>query len=82
MGALDFDNKLHKIFYNQGYVKCYNSYNVDAEVSHALVTSLLFKANRFSWDGDTCGILNIPSDQWDSNANEVHKLLLDSDGEF
>ena len=38
--------------------------------------------NKFGWENDTCVILDILSDQYDPNRNEIHKFLLEHDGEF
>ena len=61
-GALNFNHKLHKIYYNQGCKACYDNYDIDSEGRHSFVTALAFKAVKFCWTGENCGILDIPRD--------------------
>ena len=44
--------------------------------------ALTFKVKRFGWGGDSCGILDIPTDDFTSLGGTVHKYLLESDGKF
>ena len=39
-GMLDFRNKLHKVFYDQGCKRFYKGYDVDAERSHTFIMIL------------------------------------------
>ena len=81
-GILDFAIKTHKYYYNRDCKRCYENYDVNPEGGHAFITSLSFKINKFGWGNDTYGILDIQSDQFDPNGNEIHKLLLEHDREF
>ena len=68
MGPLDFNRKLHTIYYNQGYNACYGDYDVNSEGRHVFFTDLAFDAVKFLWVGDHCGILDIPTDDFNSRG--------------
>jgi len=82
MGALDFNRKLHNIYSDQSCKACFDNYDVDAEGRHSFVTVLAFKAVKFCWTGDHCGIMDIPTDKFNSSGFELHKNMLEHDGEF
>ena len=73
---------MHKIYYDQGCKACYGDYNVNSEGRYVFVTALAFKAVKFCWTGENCGILNIPTDEFNSRGFELHKNILEHDGEF
>ena len=81
-GLLDFAQKLHKVYYNEGCKKFLDGFAIEPEERHAFVTALTFKVKRFGWGGDACGILIIPTDEFTNIGGKVHKYLLESDGEF
>ena len=54
IGSLDFENKLHKIFYDQGCVKYYDDYDVNIEGMHVFVTALSFKCNKLCQGRENC----------------------------
>ena len=74
--------KLYKAHYNEGCKKFYDGYDIDPEGRHAFVTALIFKVKRFGWGRDSCGILDIPTDDFTNLGGTVHKYLLEPDGEF
>ena len=73
---------MYKSYYNQGYKRCYESYDVNPEDQHAFVTDLSFKVKKSGWGNETCGILDILSDKFDPNGNEILKFPLEHDGKF
>ena len=70
------------MYYDQDCKQYYENYSVNPEGRHDFVTALSFKVNMFGWGNNTCGILDIPLDQYDLNGNEIHKFLLEHNGEF
>ena len=81
-GLLDLGQKLQKAFYNQGCRKYFDGYGVDAEGRHVFVAALKFEVKRFSWGGDYCRILDIPTDEFMTLGGQIHKYLLKLDGKF
>ena len=72
-GILDFSQKLHKIYYNEGCKKFYDGFNIDPEGHHEFVMALTFKVKRFGWGGDGCGILDILTDNFTNLGGRVYK---------
>ena len=73
MGAFDFNCKLYKIYYDQGCKACYGDCDIDSKCRHVFITSLVFKAVKFCWTGENYGILDIPTDEFNSLAFEFHQ---------
>ena len=80
MSTLDFNRKLHKIYYDQDCKACFHAYDVDAGGRHTFVTALAFKAVKFCWVGDHCGIIDISKDEFNFQGFELHKNILEHDG--
>ena len=76
-GLFDFDQKLYKAHYNEECKKFYDGYDIDPEYRHAFITASTLKVKRLSWGGDSCGILDIPTDDFTNLGGTVHKYLLE-----
>ena len=81
-GLLDFGQKLHKAYYNEGCKKFFDGFNIGPKGCHTFVMALTFKIKQFGWGGDACDILDIPTDDFTNLGGRVHKYLLELDGEL
>ena len=81
-GLLDFGQKLHKACYKEGCKILYDGFEIDPDGCHTFLTALTFKFKNFGWGGDSCGIFDIPTDEFTNLGGRIHEYMLKLDEKF